>query len=66
MADEAANGAEQSPESRLLGAGFTRRLDFWCPPGEDRALTLDDAVAMLDAARFNPTCAPGRVSTRTP
>jgi hypothetical protein len=54
MADEAANGAEQSPESRLLGAGFTRRLDFWCPPGEDRALTLDDAVAMLDAGKVQP------------
>ncbi len=49
MADRAANGAEQSPESRLLGAGFTRRLDFWCAPGEERALNLNDAIAMLDA-----------------
>jgi hypothetical protein len=54
MADEAANGAEQSPESRLLGAGFTRRLEFWCPPGEERALNLSDAVAMLEAGEVQP------------
>jgi hypothetical protein len=54
MADQAANGAEQSPESRLLGAGFTRRLEFWCAPGEERALTLDDAIAMLDAGEVQP------------
>jgi hypothetical protein len=49
MADQATNGAEQSPESRLLGAGFTRRLEFWCAPGEERALNLNDAIAVLDA-----------------
>jgi hypothetical protein len=49
MADQDANGAEQSPESRLLGAGFSRRLEWWVPPGEDRALSLEDAVAALDA-----------------
>jgi hypothetical protein len=54
MADQAANGAEQSPESRLLGAGFTRRLDFWCAPGEERALNLTDAIAMLDAGEVQP------------
>ncbi len=54
MADQAANGAEQSPESRLLGAGFTRRLDFWCPPGDERALNLNDAIAMLDAGEVQP------------
>jgi hypothetical protein len=54
MDDEAANGAEQSPESRLLGAGFTRRLEFWCPPGEERALNLNDAIAMLDAGEVEP------------
>jgi hypothetical protein len=57
MADEAANGAEQSPESRLLGAGFTRRLEFWCPPGEERALNLNDAIAMLDADEVQPDLA---------
>jgi hypothetical protein len=54
MADQAADGAEQSPESRLLGAGFTRRLEFWCAPGEERALSLDGAVAMLDAGEVQP------------
>jgi hypothetical protein len=49
MADRTASGAEQSPESRLLGASFTRRLDFWVPPGEERTLDLDDAIGMLDA-----------------
>jgi hypothetical protein len=57
MADQAANGAEQSPESRLLGAGFTRRLDFWCAPGEERALNLDDAIAVLDASEVQPDLA---------
>jgi hypothetical protein len=32
-----------------VGAGFSRRLDFWCAPGEERALNLNDAMAMLDA-----------------
>jgi hypothetical protein len=54
MDDEAADGAEQSPESRLLGAGFTRRLDFWCAPGDERALNLNDAMAMLDAGELQP------------
>lgn len=54
MADQAANGVEQSPESRLLVAGFTRRLEFWCAPGEERALSLDGAVAMLDAGEVQP------------
>jgi hypothetical protein len=49
MADAAATEPQQSPESRLLGAGFTRRLEWWVPPGEDRALSLEDAVAALDA-----------------
>jgi hypothetical protein len=57
MADQAANGAEQSPESRLLGAGFTRRLEFWCPPGEERALNTNDAIAMLDAGEVQPDLA---------
>ena len=54
MADQAANGADQSPESRLYAAGLARRLDFWCPPGEERALNLNDAVAMLDAREVRP------------
>jgi hypothetical protein len=42
----------ESPESRLLAAGFTRRLEFWCPPGEERALSLNDAA--LDAGEIQP------------
>jgi hypothetical protein len=57
MVDQAATGAEQSCESRLLGAGFTRRLDFWCPPGEERVLNLNDAIAMLDAGEIQPDLA---------
>jgi hypothetical protein len=52
------NGAEQSPESRLYAAGFTRRLDFWAPPGEDRSLNMDDAIAMLDAGEVKPARVP--------
>jgi hypothetical protein len=57
VTDQVAKGAEQSPESRLLGAGFTRRLEFWCPPGEERALNLSDAVAMVDAGEVQPDLA---------
>jgi hypothetical protein len=53
MADQAANG-EASPESRLYSAGFSRRLGFWCPPGEERTLNLNDAIAMLDAGEVKP------------
>ncbi len=45
----------ESPESRLLAAGFTRRLEFWCPPGEERALNLNDAIAALDAGEVQPS-----------
>ena len=44
----------ESPESRLLAAGFTRRLEFWCPPGGDRALSLNDAIAALEAGEIQP------------
>jgi hypothetical protein len=54
MADPAATEPQQSPESRLLGAGFSRRLEWWVPPGEDRALSLEDAVAALDAGEVKP------------
>lgn len=45
---------QDSPESWLLAAGFTRRLDFWCPPGEDRALNLNDAIAALESGAIQP------------
>jgi hypothetical protein len=54
MADPAATEPQQSPESRVLGAGFSRRLEWWVPPGEDRALSLEDAVEALDAGDVKP------------
>jgi hypothetical protein len=54
MGDPAATEPQQSPESRLLGAGFSRRLEWWVPPGEDRALSLEAAVAALDASEVKP------------
>ena len=56
---------QDSPESWLLAAGFTRRLDFWCPPGEDRALNLNDAIAALESGEIQPPTSLGRVSTLT-
>ena len=54
MADPAATEPQQSPESRLLGAGFSRRLEWWVPPGEGRPLSLEDAVEALDAGDVKP------------
>ena len=44
----------ESPEARLLDAGFTRRLEWWVAPGEDRALGMGDAVALLDSGKVKP------------
>jgi hypothetical protein len=44
----------ESPESRLYAAGFTRRLEWWVPPGEDRAIGQADALALLDSGNFKP------------
>jgi hypothetical protein len=41
----------ESPEARLLEAGFTRRLEWWVAPGEDRALGMGDAIALLDSGK---------------
>jgi hypothetical protein len=46
----------ESPEGRLYAAGFTRRLEWWVPPGEDRAIGQGDAIALLDSGNFT---APG-------
>jgi hypothetical protein len=54
MAEQAANGAQESPESRLYAAGFTRRLDFWVTPDGSAVLNLDDAIAKLDAGEIKP------------
>jgi hypothetical protein len=57
MANAAATEPQHSPESRLLGAGFSRRLEWWVPPGEERALNLIDAMAMLEAGEVQPDLA---------
>ncbi len=41
--------SQESPEGRLYAAGFTRRLEYWVPPGGDYALSLNDAIARLDS-----------------
>ena len=38
-----------TPEGRLYDAGFTRRLEYWVPPGSDDALSLNGAIARLDS-----------------
>jgi hypothetical protein len=42
----------ESPEARLLGAGFARRLELWVTPDGERALSLDDAIAGLDSGQI--------------
>jgi hypothetical protein len=55
VADQAANGAqEQTPESRLYAAGFTRQLEYWRTPDGSAVLNLNDAIARLDAGEIQP------------
>ncbi|HYN63304.1 MAG TPA: hypothetical protein VES36_01765 [Candidatus Limnocylindrales bacterium] len=46
--------AEQTPEARLYGAGFTRRLEWWVSPDGQRVLNMDDAIAGLDSGDIKP------------
>jgi hypothetical protein len=50
MADQ----AQETPESRLYTAGFTRQLEFWVTPDRERVLNLNDAIAALDAGEIKP------------
>jgi hypothetical protein len=50
MADQ----AQETPESRLYTAGFTRQLEFWVTPDGERVLNLNDALAALDAGEVKP------------
>jgi hypothetical protein len=50
MADQ----AQESPQSRLLAAGFGRRLDWWVSPDGAQVLTLADAIAGLDNGEIRP------------
>jgi hypothetical protein len=49
-----AEQAQESPESRLLGAGFSRQLEYWRTPDGSRVLNLNDAIAALDAGEIKP------------
>lgn len=44
MGDE----GQESPQSRLLAAGFSRRLEWWVTPDGAQVLSLDDAITGLD------------------
>jgi hypothetical protein len=57
-----ADHAQESPESRLYTAGFTRQLEFWVTPGE-RVLNMNGALAALDAGEVKPA---GRALTDQP
>jgi hypothetical protein len=49
-----ADQAQQSPQSRLLAAGFSRRLEWWVTPDGAQVLGLDDAIAGLDTGEITP------------
>jgi hypothetical protein len=53
MADQN-NVSQETPESRLYAAGFTRRLEFWRTPDGTRVLNLEDAIAGLDSGEIEP------------
>jgi hypothetical protein len=50
MADE----VQESPQSRLLAAGFGRRLEWWVTLDGAQVLDLDDAIAGLDQGEITP------------
>ena len=50
MADQ----AQETPESRLYSAGFTRQLEFWVTPDGKRVLNLNDALVALEAGEIKP------------
>jgi hypothetical protein len=49
-----ADAGQESPQSRLLGAGFGRRLEWWVTPDGGQVLGLDDAIAGLDSGAIAP------------
>jgi hypothetical protein len=49
-----ADQAQESPQSRLLAAGFSRRLAWWVTPDGAQVLSLDDAIAGLDNDEITP------------
>jgi hypothetical protein len=49
-----ADPGQESPQSRLLAAGFGRRLEWWVTPDGAQVLGLDDAIAGLDSGAIAP------------
>ncbi len=47
-----ADAGQESPQSRLLDAGFGRRLEWWVTPDGAQVLSLDDAIAGLDSGEI--------------
>jgi hypothetical protein len=61
MAEQADNGAEaatESPQSRLLSAGFGRQLEWWTTPGDGRVVSMDEAIRLLDGGQVKPHMLP--------
>jgi hypothetical protein len=61
MAEQADNGAEaatESPQSRLLSAGFGRQLEWWTTPGDGRVVSMDEAIRLLDSGEVKPHMLP--------
>ena len=49
-----AEQAQPTPEARLYAAGFTRQLEWWGTPGDERVLSMDDAIEKLDSGEIKP------------
>ena len=58
MGEPVATEAQQSPEARLLAAGFVRSMGFWQAPGREQVMSLDAAVAGLDSGAIQPDSGP--------
>ena len=55
---------QESPESRLLGAGFSRQLEMWVTPDGQRALSTGDAIAALDDGEIGHVTFPFAANVR--
>jgi hypothetical protein len=49
-----AEASQETPEERMYAAGFGRQLEWWVPPGSDRAMTREAAIAALEAGEIEP------------
>ena len=55
---------QESPESRLLGAGYSRQLGLWVTPDGQRALSTEDAIAALDGGEIGHVTFPFAANVR--